>query len=672
MTLKRASLLFLALILTASQVRLDYADRIMDMKTAISLAQQNSDAINLVKLDLIKKGVERRQAVEGLQDIREKESTVRFSLLFNISFPEKHAMPKEIELIMKLPKIDNDLQKLQAQYQFEVRKVAFETKNAFLDVLEKEGVLQFETDKNRDLETTYQRLYQAYLTGHSNKEDVDLVKAELDKSSDTLTKAILDFETAKEKCSKIIGVDVTRGYAFKAEFLETQLTRDDLEALIEFGLSKDYQVYVATQDRKLSEKEVTEVYDIYKSYYGSKVNILSSELSKDKIDYAALFQNYEQMLQNIDEKWQKVYVINLLFFKIEIPMRWFQGEYTALRYFENEKYPLIVALGERDKKRVAEAAMIALTTQKIKDSYDAVKQMELVIKQRAMAFSLASVTYEQLKSDNLAGEVPFAEVLASKEALKELELAQFQSKVSLSKFIAALDFNTSGGLTEIVNSSKPTSGNDDSGMSNVKRGDGGDEPFWYIETPYTSLKFIFGVMVSPDLQVTHYRLFDTNGLPVGGMTPISETIEHLPLTFETSSELSVVLYTKDLPKYRAVIEGETYQGPLVLVPIETNPDDLKLPLGTFQLAQLDSLRSSMTITISDQIGYDYFRIIKTDGTVLSDATEKGTHIEALTLILTDTEQYQIELLIGEESVVKLGLVPETTPVQKGVLVLVEK
>ncbi len=668
MLLKKTLLLLLILTLIMPQFTMDYATKSIDMKAAISLAQQNSDAINLVKLDLIKKGVERRQAVEGLQDIREKETTVRFSLLFDISFPEKHAMPKEIELIMKLPKIDNDIKKLNEQYKFEVHKLEFEVKSAFLDVLEKEAVLKFETDKNKDLNATYKRLYKSYLAGSAKKEDLDLIKDSLDKSDDTLTKATLDFETTKDKFSKIIGIDVSRGYNFKKELIEVNLTRDDLEGLIQYGLSKDYQVYVATRDRKLSEKEVNEVYDIYKNYYGSKVNILSSELNKSKIDYAALFQKYEQMLQNIDAKWQKVYVINLLFFKIKIPMRWFQGEYTALRYFENEKYPLIVALGERDKKRVAEAAMIALTTQKIKDSYDAVKQMDLVIKQSVETIALATASYEQLKKDNLAGIVDFAEVQQAKDALKELELAQFSSRISLSKFIAALDFNTSGGVADITSNTDFATGNYDSGVSNVENSSGGNEPFWYIETPYTNLKFIFGLNVSADLQATHYRLFDTNGLPVGGLTPIAETIEHLPLTFESSSELSVVLYAKDNPLYRAKIEGDGYQGTLKLEPIKINPSDLKLPLGTFQLTQLDLLRSSLTLKVSDQIGYDHFRIIKSDGSVLNGPIEKGVALEGLTLVLTDVEQYQVELLLGEKSVIKLKLVPEATPIQKGVLI----
>ncbi len=96
----------------------------ISLDKAIQLAIHNSDALEEIKLDLLKKIIwKRQQAVEGLRDIRKKESTVRFSLLFSISFPEKHAMPKEIELIMKIPKIDHEIDILNHKLAFNQQKI---------------------------------------------------------------------------------------------------------------------------------------------------------------------------------------------------------------------------------------------------------------------------------------------------------------------------------------------------------------------------------------------------------------------------------------------------------------------------------------------------------------------------------------------------------------------
>ena len=90
------------------------------------------------------------------------------------------------------------------------------------------------------------------------------------------------------------------------------------------------------------------------------------------------------------------------------------------------------------------------------------------------------------------------------------------------------------------------------------------------------------------------------------------------------------------------------------------------------MVQLDFIRSGLSIKISDQIGYDHFQVISKVGTVVEGPVEKGASIEALSLVLMDLEQYNIELLLGDESVIKLRLVPETQANEKGVLVSKEK
>lgn len=666
---KLVSIILIALILLPSFNNISYAEKPLNLKGAISVAQKKSDSLNLVKLDLIKKSVERRQAIDGLRDIREKQTTVRFSLLFSIKFPESHGMPKEIELLMKLPKIDNDIKKLNEKYKFEVNKLVFDVKSAYYEVLDKEAVLKHETKNNRDLNNTYKKIYKSYLNGTANKEDVDLIDAALKKSTDNLTKANLAFEASKAKLSKVIGMNVTKGYVFKNELVDIKLSRSDLEFLINYGLSNDYQLFSATSDRKLAEKEVHEVYEIYKSYYGSKVNIIAQEINKDKIDYVALHQKYEQMLQNIDAKWQKVYVINMLFFKIRIPMRWFQGEYTALRYFENEKYPLIVALGERDKARVAEQVMRDLTIQKITDSYEAVKQMELVIIQTREGIERTKKSYEQLRKDNLSGKVSFAEVEQVKEELKALELAEFQARVSLSKFIAALDFNTSGAVIKLSSSADFASGDYESGISNIERDFKKDEMFWYIETPFDSFKFIFGVNIPTDLQATHYRLFDASGMPVGSLTQVKDTIEHLPLTLDSSSNLRVIFYSNNKEAYMANIEGDGFYGKLELIEIKSAMGELEAPVGAYEIKESDFLRGSLAITIKNDYDYEYFQIFDLDGVAITDAFAKGQPLEAFKFILKDASQYNVVLFEKGEIKLKLKLLPESEGAQKGVLIL---
>ncbi len=148
----------------------------ISLDKAIQLAIHNSDALEEIKLDLLKKNMERQQAVEGLRDIRKKESTVRFSLLFSISFPEKHAMPKEIELIMKIPKIDHEIDILNHKLAFNQQKIKFEIQQVYLDLLLQQRTIE-RLEEQVDLEEkTQERLKNDLKKGMATQEDVDGAK----------------------------------------------------------------------------------------------------------------------------------------------------------------------------------------------------------------------------------------------------------------------------------------------------------------------------------------------------------------------------------------------------------------------------------------------------------------------------------------------------------------
>ena len=115
-----ASLLIITFIFSSSNSLA--ASRKLTIDEVRKLSQENSEGLQSVIIDKIKKEIELKQAYDGIRDIRKKESTVRFSLLFNIKFPEKHGMPKEIELIMKVPTIQNEITVLDKQKPYEKLK----------------------------------------------------------------------------------------------------------------------------------------------------------------------------------------------------------------------------------------------------------------------------------------------------------------------------------------------------------------------------------------------------------------------------------------------------------------------------------------------------------------------------------------------------------------------
>lgn len=627
------------------------ASKTLTMSRAITLAKENSNEIGLVKLNLVKKGIERKEAIEGLKDIRKKESTVRFSLLFDIEWPETHGMPKEIDLLLKLPKIDNDIKKLKAKYVYSQQKVSYETAVLYYEVLSVQTEVTYYEDRLLKLNDEYDTLHRQYLMGKATMEDDTLLAETITTEENALMDALQKLSQKKAKLSELTGFDIDQNYILEEQPIELSMSRSDLETLVTYGLANDYQVFSATQDRMLSEKSVTEIYEVYKDAFGSKANVLSSYIKQDKIDYADLLSDYQNMLDKIDEKWRKVYVINMLFFKIKIPMRWFQGEYTALRYFEDEKYPLIVALGERDEMRVTEADMIAATEAKIRDSYEAVVQMQRAIGNLDDQIETAQTIYEQMITDNLKGNVAYADVLAQKDNIMALTLSKYQQQISLWQFIITLDFNTSGGIKILTGSDVYGGITLDNGVSLVEDSGDTSAASWYVSYPYESYVFIFGVNVPETLGISHYQLLTSDDVALSGKLKVTETFSHLPLTFTDQTQLKVKFYQGETLVYESTIEGDTNEGTLALIPVAIEKPAVGEIVGAYQIDTMDILRSQLTLTMGKSLEVKNYQIVTLDDEAISDVLKVEAPYISLATTLSDVTKLKINLMDQDEQVI---------------------
>jgi hypothetical protein len=630
----KSGIIFISIVMIAVQIPVFAAtERTLTLKQVTALTVANSDAVNLVRLNIVKKKIERKEAVEGLKDIREKETTVRFSLLFNIEFPETHGMPKEIDLLLKLPKVDNEIKKLNAKLNFETLKATYEATSAYYDILSAEAAEAYYTKRVASLETDYQKLNLDYLMGKAKSDDVKLLKETLESERKQLITAVLDLNQKRGKLSTMTGLTIDEHYVLAEEPISVSLARSDLQGLIDYGLGADYQVFAATEDRKLSEKTVTEIYEIYKNQFGSKANVLSKYINQSKIDYVGLTQDYEKMLNNIDKPWQKVFVINMIFFKIKIPMRWFQGEYTALRYFEDEKYPLIIALGERDEMRVTEQTAIAEATQKIQTSFESVLQMQLAAIQMEKSLKEAQTLYDQLYAQNLSGTADYAAVLAQRNTVEALTLAKYQLEITLRQFIVTLDFNTAGGVSEGHGGTGFKAVSLDDGISTPDADAGLTGATWYVQYPYEQYQFIFGINLPETLKLTHYQLCTENDVALSERLTIDKTFAHLPMAFEDQTKLKVKLYQKDQLMYEASLEGDDIAGTLLLVPVTQAGNAAGTVAGGYTIEHADVLQSTLNMTLSEDVHYDQYAIQDKNGVLLSAAVDKGTPLTTLSLTL---------------------------------------
>ena len=606
----------------------------LTIEQARTLAQQKSEGLQDVKIDRIKKQIELKQAQDGIKDIRKKESTVRFSLLFNIKFPTSHAMPKEIELIMKVPQIQNEITILQAQESFEALKSQTEAENAFYDVVQEQYNQAYLQERIQDSKTVLQKITKEYQTGNGKKEDVDYVQNELQNFENEYQKSVLNMDTKTKKLSSLLGINVQTGYTFTEYFPEVAIDRTQLEQITQFAKENDFEVFKKTQQRKLAETDTSEILGIYKSKYSKYIGDIESYIKaheNTKIDYDEFIQKYNYTLTQIDSPWAGAYVINLLFFKIRIPKEWFKGEYSGTRYMEDQKYALFVSLTERDKARKAEQNAITSLENTIYMAYSNLKQMESAYENAQQNLQLSEKNYNEQKKQNQLGLVAFSALESSRMDYFTKQKALFDMKIEYAKALSSFNLTASGYINHLL----------EGGSFKSKSLEAGDtfleSPQWYVKNDLTSYTFAFGVTIPQEYGVDSYQLY-YDGMPVGDKLSLDEQLIHMPLTYSDSSLLEVRFFQNDVLSYIASFDGSQYSGELELKKADELliEDSKKQPdsnnLGKWTVSQTDNLRSTFSIETSDLLYTDYELVFNANSV---GKAKKGESVSTLSLYFSD-------------------------------------
>jgi len=641
----------------------------MSLEKATQLALLNSDAIDEIELDILKKNMERQQAVEGLRDIRKKESTVRFSLLFSISFPEKHGMPKEIELIMKIPKVDHEIDVLNHKLEFTKQKIMFDVRQLYLDLVLQQRTVESLKGQLVLQKDTQKRLESDLLKGNATQDDVLAASEETTTLETNLAKESKKLVSLKEKLGAMCKTDMLNVKSFDTNLYVANLNRNDIRPLIRTATSRDFDFYTIVQERKLGEKKVDELVDIYRGRYGSKVNRIMPEIKKSRANKAKFLKAYNAMLDDIDRPWTRVFKINLLFFTISIPFRWFQGEYTALRYFEDQKYALFVAVLDRDKLRVTEAAARAQLEEKIKGAYDAAKELELAYKASIKTIEKEKKNYNSAFDKNKLGMLSFAELESARLALVNAEQQALSNLINYNKFIHTLDFYTVGGLK-----GKLTAIDFDSGV--YEAGDSipidassetqalekkVDKPTWVIEVPYTEYRFSFGIFLPSSIEATHFQLELEDGRKIGEKTEVKKRLEHMPILFSDSSVLRLKLYKDKALVYEALLDGTDYAGTLDLKPADQAGAINALSgstFGTYKLIENQKTNiTSLFLTLGEAFGANGYALINTERANTGETksvdgviTEINKEVNGLSFVMLDHTGYILQFYLDETPV----------------------
>lgn len=584
------------------------AEKTLSLEQAVALTLKNSDKLQNVTVSKVKKQIQLKQANAAVADTRRRESTVRFSLLFNIKFPEKHAMPKEIELLTKIPDIQSEIKLLNMEYNDAVLSETADCEQQYYTTVFKAYDTEFCENMLNQAREGFDRIKLSYARGEAKKSDVEYMQKQVSDAEAALKKAKTSYESAKKKLSGIIGTDVTKGYSFRCELPSVDLKASDLEKIQRYAEKNDYTYQKALEQKNAADSRTQTVKSVYSGRYGGDASSVMSYINScrargEKIDYEVFIQKYNQFLTKIEEPWAGSYVINLLFFKIYIPKEWFKGTYSGERYLEDERYALFVSLTELDEAEQQRKSALNELMTALSDGFDALLESKAAYDSAGSFLAKMQRDYADALRDNMAGLAEYTELYDKKIALMEQQKSIYEMRVDFANSISSYNRQSANYLADkVLKTENPALISYEDGISSGEITDG-SVPSWYVNILGASYKCEFGVKIPDSYDVTHYELYSDSGVKIGERTEIGKTMTRISTVYADTSLLTLKFYNEDTLKYTAVFDGMQYCGTLEMQPAGNVGG---LPAGTWSVAE-KGMKATFSVS-SETFLFDKFEL----------------------------------------------------------------
>lgn len=636
-----------------------YAEKMLTVNDAVNYAHKASSDYRNQKNSLATKRIQLTQAREAIKDARKKESTVRFSLLFNIKFPEKHAMPKEIELIMKVPKIEVEIKNLNKSLEDIKLSDQNKTESNFLKVYE---YIQKSQLAQSDLDVMNNRLSRMKMQlniGKAKQTDVTDLENAIKAKESLLAGYKKNLESSKEQLSELVGFDVSKNYIFKNPLQKVDIDRRYLNDIINYTLNNDVSLFQAQNSEALARRNVDEIYQIYGNKWGKIVkNIESDVRSNSDLDFNQFLDKYNKLLNDIDKPWNGNYTIKLLFFKIKIPKEWFKGEYDGQRYFEDEKYALFVALKEKEDAINQTKAIKKELTSNIKNDYELLKDLWRNYEKSVESTKQNKIKYERMFMKNKIGQADFGEVEAEKSNYESAQATEFDDLIAYNQQLIAFNKLTCGSVDALRK-------NVDIFLESVASGDSMAETeelmednnsiIYYINNVVDQKRVTFGLHVPSKYKdvITHYEILTPEKVTVANKTEIGKDVSILPIEYKGTSDLLVRLYNNDDFIDEATFDAMYSRGKLQIKKVaeksvvqEDNAPSQKT-LGTYDIIEVaGNYVKKIRFNIAKTSGVSFYKIVDNSQGEIGEKNKFYAITDAFSYLgfaLNDLSQVKINL-----------------------------
>ncbi|MDR1605343.1 MAG: TolC family protein [Gracilibacteraceae bacterium] len=532
--------------------------KILVTEQAQNLALAADTTIKKKNSDLILKRIKYTEAVEGARVKAKNMSTFRWSPLLSFKFPEPLDLVLDYDLSATPLILQIEIGTLQHEKDDKVFEVRQRVAKLFADVYIGQEKIAFSQKRLTAARDSLARNRARLLLGQAKQADIDAGDKAVKALETELALNMRVFENDKQELSEQIRLDVSTGYVFKNPLKILNISRGQLDGLVNYTLSNDHVYYAARMTESIARISLDSYESLFRRQYGGKVNAISPFLSQARqgtdIDNSAFRMTYDAMTRNFDAPWSGR--LRILFFTFS--REWFKGPIAGTRYIQDEMYALYTAaldyLAARRDRETAERDL----RKEIASSYETLVTAKNSVESLLDTVAETKTALNRLVELNRLGKADFSEVQDKQTDYEEQQAEAIELLASYYGLFIDFDRLTCGAAGRLASGTGSGAETGQGGLSWAEEGeteddDGGigglgeggrlDYPTYHIYPDVADMVFAFGVQIPENYEpaIDEFEIL-YEGTRLGDRTPIARELRHLVLDYGETKRLSVRLF----------------------------------------------------------------------------------------------------------------------------------
>lgn len=552
-------------------------NNVLTVDEAIALAKENG--IEILKAD--KAIYEKKIAVTQAR----KAVSYGYKKLRRL-FEKAPTFDKALGLATKIENAEKDLKvaksaRIAAERKIKYDVIALYMKTYYAQENEK-AALKVLNEEQSKLKVGQIKLSQKLITAESLQTQIDLVA----EKSANYEKAKADFISEKSKMKDRLGKDVSNR-TFEYTYLKGALPQAKLGDMIKTMYNVSHDLYALDESIKLNTHVVNVNSKLYASKFGSSKmrgmkNLINQGIGN--ITDKELMVGYDNLVNALIAKWgddwKSYYKIDLVLISFKIPKLFRTGEFDGVRYLEDSRYSLSLAISQTQQIIMEERTTRKTLTEVVINLFGAVNGKTLEYETLKKEFGTLARAYDLNQNKYKLGLIEPDVLIEQKMELDVMEEQMAVKIYEINEKIIELDGMTDGAYSRLLKTelaSNPNlkaspflrpSSSDLMKETETELESSDIKGMWSLAPVAEGMTQMLSLNMSGSKASTiaFYRLLNEDGVVISDKVAIAEGFTHLSLIFADKTNLIVhFLDANEEVLFKATFDGYGEFGSLNFV-----------------------------------------------------------------------------------------------------------